>query len=165
MGPLPTKVLSIRSFGSLFHKEAHFHLSEHSKNHNILATTNSCTIASLMWWLLLTVLVYYIMCKGISSVIYLQRQDNSLQFAEVFPFINVQMCLQSFPCHQFLLYSILYSNVYYKNFFISHITAPHIHNMNIFHNMMSHILRTCNNEGVGKQVITMNYMWLKLYIL
>ena len=84
-----------------FHKEAHFHLSEHSKNHNILATTNSCTIVSLMWWLQLTVLVYYIMCKGISSVIYLQRQDNSLQFAEVFLSLMFKCASKVFPATSF----------------------------------------------------------------
>ena len=33
--------------------------------------------------------------------------------------------------------------------------------MNIYHDITSHTLLTCNhNEGAGKQVIIMNYIWL-----
>ena len=46
--------------------------------------------------------------------------------------------------------------------FISHITAPHIHDMNIYHDMMSQrLLHANHNQGAGnyKQVIITNYMW------
>ena len=43
--------------------------------------------------------------------------------------------------------------------------APHIHDMNIYHDMTSHTLFTCkshanHNEEADKQVIIMNSMWL-----
>ena len=42
-----------------------------------------------------------------------------------------------------------------------HITAPHIHDMNICHDMTSHTYVHANhNEETGKQVIIMNHMWL-----
>ena len=42
-----------------------------------------------------------------------------------------------------------------QNFFISHVKAPHIHDMNIYHDMTLHTLLTCkshanHNEDAGK---------------
>ena len=56
-----------------------------------------------------------------------------------------------------------------KTFHVTdHITAPHIHDMNIYHSMTSqtsYTLLTCklhatHNEGAGKQVIIINCIWL-----
>ena len=49
-----------------------------------------------------------------------------------------------------------------RKLFILHITAPYNRNMNIYHDMMSHTLLTCeshanHNKEASKRVIIMNF--------
>ena len=54
--------------------------------------------------------------------------------------------------------------------FISHITAPYIHDMNIYHNMTSHTLLACKSranhiEEAGKHVGYNNELYMMWYYL